>query len=275
MLYWTDCVARRFYGYDPASNSHEILKGGLEINGYRLDRSGGYIITNSTGIWHWDGADGLTLIASEVDGAKCQMNDCVSDPAGRLFAGSVFYDPTKEYELGKLMRVDRDGKVTIVDEGFHISNGLAFSTDYATLYFADSAGRCIYAYDYDSGTGNLRNRRVLIEVPRDEGLPDGLAVDAEGFLWSAQWYGSCVVRYDPDGKVERRIETAAKQTSSLTFGGDGFTDIFITSAGRSEPMPVMPPGYDPVNGFFGGPLYHINVGIAGRPECKTDISIKQ
>lgn len=275
MLYWTDCVGRRFYGYDPASNSHEILKGGLEINGYRLNRSGGYIITNSTGIWHWDGADGLTLIASAVDGAKCQMNDCVSDPAGRLFTGSVFYDPAKEYEMGKLMRLDLNGKVTIVDEGFHISNGLAFSKDYSALYFADSAGRRIYAYDYHSGTGNLRNRRVLVEVPRDEGLPDGLAVDAEGFLWSAQWYGSCVVRYDPDGKVERRIKTPAKQTSSLTFGGDGFTDIFITSAGRSEPMPVMPPGYDPVNGFFGGPLYHINVGIAGRPECKTDISIKQ
>src|SRR5229473_2740839 len=67
MLYWTDCVGRRFYRYDPESNSHEILKDGLEINGYRLNRSGGYIITNATGIWHWDGADGLTLIASEVD----------------------------------------------------------------------------------------------------------------------------------------------------------------------------------------------------------------
>ncbi|MCU1274833.1 MAG: hypothetical protein JWO48_2264, partial [Bryobacterales bacterium] len=199
----------------------------------------------------------------------------VSDPAGRLFAGSVFYDPAKEYELGQLMSLDVNGKVTNVDEGFHISNGLAFSTNYSALYFADSAGRRIYAYDYDSSTGNLRNRRVLVEVPRDEGLPDGLTVDAEGFLWSAQWYGSCVVRYDPDGKVERRIKTPAKQTSSVTFGGDGFTDIFITSAGRSEPMPVMPPGYDPVNGFFGGPLYHVNVGIVGRPECKTDISIKQ
>src|SRR5690242_6132477 len=62
---------------------------GLEINGYRINRSGGFIIANNAGIWHWDGAHRTTLIASEVDGSKCQMNDCVSDPAGRLFAGSL------------------------------------------------------------------------------------------------------------------------------------------------------------------------------------------
>lgn len=274
ILYWTDCVGRRFYRYDPRTGAHQIVKEGLEINGYRINRPGGFIITNNAGIWHWDGADRTILIASEVDGSKCQMNDCVSDPAGRLFAGSVFYDPAKEYPLGKLMRVERSGKVVVVDEGFHLSNGLAFSPDYGTLYYADSAGRRIYAYDYGAVNGDLRNRRVLVEVPRDEGVPDGLAVDAEGFLWSAQWYGACVVRYDPDGKVERRIPTPAKQTSSVAFGGSGLTDIFITSAARSEPMPVMPPGYDAVNGFFGGPLYRTNVGIMGRVECKTDITIK-
>jgi len=69
-------------------------------------------------------------------------------------------------------------------------------------------------------------------VPQEEGIPDGLTVDKDGFVWSAQWYGSCIVRYDPDGKIERRIATPAKQTSSLAFGGDGFTDIFITTAAR-------------------------------------------
>ena len=87
-------------------------------------------------------------------------------------------------------------------------------------------------------------------------------------------YGAYAVRYDPDGKLERRIPTPARQTSSVAFGGSGLTDIFITSAARSEPMPVMPPGYDALNGFFGGPLYQTNVGIMGRVECKTDITIK-
>jgi len=273
-LYWTDCVGQRLYRLQPTSGTREIVKEGLEINGYRLNRQGGFVITNNSGIWLWDGKDQLELIAAVVDGAKCQMNDCTSDPAGRLYAGSQYYDPSGKYELGKLMRVDVDGKVTIVDEGIHLSNGLAFSLDHTTLYFTDSVARRIYAYDYDLSTGDLQHRRVLVQVPSNEGLPDGLAVDAEGFLWSAQWYGSCVTRYDPEGRVERRVSTPAKQTSSVAFGGKDLTDIFITSASRSEPMPVMPAGYDPSGGFFGGPLYHLNLGIPGRLEFQADISLK-
>jgi D-xylonolactonase len=114
-----------------------------------------------------------------------------------------------------------------------------------------------------------------VKVPNTSGLPDGLTVDAEGFVWSAEWYGSCIVRYDPDGRVERRIATPAKQTSSLMFGGPDLTDIFITSAGKSEPMPVMPPGYDPQSGNFGGALYHINPGIRGKREFLANISVKR
>jgi sugar lactone lactonase YvrE len=115
--------------------------------------------------------DQLELIAAEADGAKCQMNDCVSDPAGRLYAGSQYYDPSGKYELGKLMRMDVDGKVTIVEKGFDLSNGLAFSLDHTTLYFADSVARRIYGYDYDVRTGNLRHRRVLVQVPSKKDSP--------------------------------------------------------------------------------------------------------
>ena len=120
-------------------------------------------------------------------------------------------------------------------------------------------------------TGSVRNRRVAVKVPETEGLPDGMTVDAEGFLWSAQWYGSCVVRYDPDGRAERRINIPAKQTSSLAFGGEELADIFVTSASRSFPTPLMPADYDPASGYFGGRLYHINLGIRGKPEFKADL----
>lgn len=272
-LYWTDCVGQRFYQYRPQLGMHGVMKCGLEINGFRLNESGGFVITNNSGIWLWDGRDSLRLIADRVGNDKCQMNDCVADPEGRVLSGSWFYDPNGEYPLGKLMRVDTDGRVAVLDEGIHLANGLAFSPDYRTLYFADSAARRIYAYDYNPQSGETRNRRVLVQVTSDEGLPDGLTVDAEGFLWSAQWYGSCVVRYDPDGTVERQLPTPAKQTSCLTFGGPDFTDLYITSAARSEPMPVMPPGYDPNSGFFGGPLYRVSVGVPGRPESKARISL--
>lgn len=270
-LYWTDQTGARFHRYEYKSRRHEVIKTRLEVNGFALHESGGFVITNNTGIWCWDGQSDPRLVVAEVDGAKCQMNDCIADPEGRVFSGSVFYDPSGDYQLGKLIRVDTDESTHIVDEGFHIANGLAFSLDLAALYFADSAARCIYRYDYDRASGGIRNRRVFVQVPAEEGLPDGLAVDAEGFLWSAQWYGSCVVRYDPDGRVERRIPIPAKQVSSVAFGGEDFADVFVTSAARSEPMPVMPPGYDPVNGPFGGQLFHFRASVPGRPEFRAKL----
>jgi len=272
-LYWTDIEGQRFCRYHQASNKHEIVKQGLEISGFCLNRRGGFVIANSRGIWLWDGADDLRLIADQVGNSKCQMNDTIADPEGRFFAGSNFYDPDHAYELGKIILVNTDGTVRVADEGFSMPNGLAFSPDETMMYITDSAARRIYAYDYDRRTGGLRNRHVLVQVPDDEGLPDGLTVDAAGFLWSAQWYGSCLVRYDPEGKVERRVSFPAKQVSSVAFGGKDFSDIFVTSAGKSWPSPLMPKSYDPVSGNFGGQLYSLNLGIQGKPEYKADIRL--
>ena len=272
-LFWTDIDGRRFYRYQPASGKHQIVHEGLQINGFRLNQPGGFVITNAMGVWLWDGAGTVRLIAKEIDGSKLQFNDCIADPIGRLYAGTCFYDPNREYELGKLIRVEKDGKVVIVDEGFHMANGFGFSPDCSILYFTDSGERCIYAYDYQVKSGELRNRRVVVKVPNTEGLPDGMTVDCEGFIWSAQWYGSCVVRYDPEGDVERRISTPAKQTSAIAFGGDDLTDIFITSAAKSGSLPIMPPGYDPEDGYLGGRLYHLNLAIKGKPEYRSDISV--
>ena len=273
-LYWTDITGQRFYSYDWATKQHRIVKEGFEVAGAAFNRAGGFVVANSSGIWLWDGAGEPRLVAEQADGCKCQMNDCIADPAGRLLAGSYFYDPSKDYPLGNLIRVDTDGTAHVIDEGIHLANGLGFSVDVRTLYFTDSAARTIYAYDYDSSTGIVRNRRAFVKVPATSGLPDGLTVDAEGFVWSAEWYGSRVVRYDPDGKIEREIPTPAKQTSSLAFGGPDLTDIFITSAGKSEPMPIMPPGYDPSSGYFGGALYHLNLGIRGKAEFVANISMQ-
>jgi sugar lactone lactonase YvrE len=133
-----------------------------------------------------------------------------------------------------------------------------------TLYFADFGARTIFAYDYGRGRGTVRNRRVFKLMPVSSGLPDGLTVGTEGFIRSAEWYGSRVVRYDPDGRIERQIDTPAKQTSSLAFGGPEPTDISITSAGRSEPMPIMPAGDDPNSGYLGGNSFTRIWGFAAR-----------
>lgn len=273
-LYWTDIDGHKFYCYHQASDTHKIVKQGLEISGFCRNRLGGFVIANSRGIWLWDGAGHLRLIADHVANSKCQMNDAIADPEGRFFAGSNFYDPDHESESGKLIRVDIDGTAQVADEGFKLPNGMAFSPDEKIMYFADSAARRIYAYDYDRRTGDLSHRRVWVQVPDDEGVPDGLAVDAAGFIWSAQWYGGSIVRYDPDGKVERRIGFPAKQVSSIAFGGKDLTDIFVTSAGKSWPSPLMPKAYDAVSGNFGGQLFCLNLGIQGKPDYQANITLR-
>lgn len=264
VLYWTD--GRKLQSYSPATGRYELLKPGVEINGIALHEDGGFIITNSEGVWKWAAESDPQRVVSELNGCRMQLNDCIADPAGRLLSGTWQYSPGGNYPLGKLISVDVDGRVSILDEGIHGSNGLAFSLDQKTLYFTDTIARIIYAYDYDATQGSASNRRILVKVPDQEGLPDGMTVDADGFIWSAQWYGSCIVRYDPEGHMQRRVIVPAKQTSSVTFGGHDLRDIYITTAAASEPMPVMPPGYDPLTGPFGGPLYRIDLGIHGRPE---------
>jgi len=192
----------------------------------------------------------------------------VADATGRLVTATYYYDPSNEYDLGNLISVSTDGKLTILDEGFHLANGLGFSPDGSILYFTDSAARRIYRYDYNIQNGAVSNRRILVAVPSEEGLPDGLAVDSKGYIWSAQWYGGCIVRYDPDGKLVQRVRIPAKQTSSLTFGGPDLT--YISSPRRDSQsrclscLPAMTPSQAISEGHsiistLGLQVYHITL----------------
>jgi D-xylonolactonase len=271
-LYWTDASGKKLHMYSWQSGRHEVILDGFEVNGFAVDAGGGLVLASCSGIWIWRQGGMPIQLASHFGNIEMRVNDCTADPQGRLIVGSNFYSPNGEYQLGKLLLVDLDGSVRMLDEGFHLANGMAFSPNAEILYFADSIVRRIYCYAYDAAAGQASTRKVFAILEGDAGLPDGLAVDAEGFVWCAEWYGSRITRFDPDGKVERRISLPAKQISSLTFGGPELTDIFVTSAATSEPMPAMPPGYDPQTGYFGGALFHINVGIAGKQEFKTALN---
>ena len=272
-LYWTDITGKRFYCLNWGTRAHDLIQSGFEVAGYAFQEAGGFVVVNAQGIWQWDIAGERRLAITEAEGTKCQMNDCIADPQGRLFAGSWFYDPSREdYPLGYLIRVDTDGSAHVVDEGIHLANGLGFSPDQRTLYFSDSVARVVYAYDYREHDGALANRRVFKRFAPEEGLPDGLTVDAQGFIWCALWFGAALVRMDPDGKVERKIETPARQTSSLAFGGPDWTDVFITTAGLPDSLPLAPPGYQPDKVYSGGRLYHMNLGIPGREEFRCRIA---
>ena len=131
-----------------------------------------------------------------------------------------------------LWRLDPDLTVTKVDEGIICSNGPCWSPDDKTFYFADTFQEEFWAYDYDIETGALSNKRVFATTKDDPGVADGSTVDSEGCMWNAQVIGGQLVRYAPDGSVERRIEMPVKNVTSVNFGGDDLDVLYVTSMAR-------------------------------------------
>jgi D-xylono/L-arabinono-1,4-lactonase len=273
ILYWTDIDGKKFYRLLWKEHQHELLHEGFQINGACMQQDGGFAVTNSSGVWLWNSPSPPTLLASEADGQECLLNDCIADPEGRVYSGSYHFNPNGVAAPSFLFRVDTDGSVHVADEGIQFSNGLAFSPDGSTLYFSDTVARCVYAYKWHRGTGKLSDRRVFVRLPREEGFPDGLTVDSEGYLWCAHWFGACITRYDPDGKRERKVIFPASQTSSLAFGGPDLDVIFVTSASKSNMLETAPLGYNPDKVFVGGRLYQMKSDVQGRKEHRSRIKL--
>ena len=129
-----------------------------------------------------------------------------------------------------LYQLEPDGTVSTMDGGLGMPNGLVWSLDNRTMYLTDSPQQVIYAYDFDAASGTIENRRPFITTHDQPGVPDGLTIDAEGFLWSVRYNGSKVIRYDPNGKIEREVHVPVPHTTSCTFAGPDLTDFFITTA---------------------------------------------
>lgn len=270
-LYWTDINGKRLYRYDWADERQELVWDGFEINGFTLQADGGFVLTNTRGFWTWSRGEKPVLLAAEAGGEHCHLNDCIADPEGGVYSGSWHLDEAGKSSPSFLFRADPDGSVHIVDEGISFSNGLALSPDCSRLYFTDTVARVVYAYDRQRGDGALKNRRIFVRIDRSEGMPDGLAVDADGFLWCAHWFGGCLTRYDPDGKRERRVEIPATQTASLAFGGPDLDEIYVTTAAEPGALMLAPEGYDPAKGSSGGQLYRFRAGIRGQLKYRSRI----
>ena len=184
---------------------------------------------------------------------ETRFNDVIADPEGRVFCGTM---PTQE-RPGRLYRLDTDGTLHMVIDKVGISNGMGFTADLRCMYFTDSPTLNIYRFDYDRETGDIANRVVFTKAAEDEGIPDGMTVDAHGCIWSARWDGHCLVRYTPDGVEERRIAFPVRKVSSLTFGGEDCKDIYVTTAGGNIKHE---------DGEHAGALFRLNLGIRGVEE---------
>jgi sugar lactone lactonase YvrE len=147
-----------------------------------------------------------------------------------------------------------------MDRGFHVANGVGWTPDDRLFYFTDTQKQVIYAYDFDLASGEIANRRMFITVPEAEGKPDGMTVDAEGFLWVAHWDGWCVTRYDPDGKVDRVINLPVPRPTSCVFGGPDLQTLYVTSARIRLSAAQL------AEAPLSGSVFSIDTGIKGLPE---------
>ena len=265
-LYWTDIHTGRVFAYDPTSSENRQIHQGVNVGGLRVNRGGGLAF----GTW-----EGVQLWRSDEDNVwlhrapELRFNDVTAGPDGSFYAGSYLLD-----RPGQLYRYDPNGSVEVIAEGLGISNGMGFSPDLLTFYHTDSTAREIYAYDYNPTTHRLGRRRSFVKLGNDLGVPDGMTVDAAGFVWSANWAGGCVIRFDPDGKEERRIALPATQTSAVAFGGPDLTDLYVSTASvgtGSPPSELEPAGYD-YSAYRGGALFRVRgLDIPGKPEFETDL----
>ena len=183
-----------------------------------------------------------------------RMNDGCCDPTGRFWAGSMGWE--QQPGAGSLYRVDHDGSVRRVLDGITIANGPAFSPDGATLYLADSGRHRLDAYPVDLATGDLGAPRELLVT--DHGVPDGLTVDADGFVWAALNGAGRAVCLDPsDASVRHSVDVPVEQVSAPCLGGPDGRRLYLTTAWESGDEQDRPPG--------AGAVYAVDVAVPGPP----------
>jgi sugar lactone lactonase YvrE/DNA-binding IclR family transcriptional regulator len=260
-LYFVDILAPALLTGDPAAGTY-VATPVPELIGFVVPRERGGFVAGMHGELRGlelPGGATTVLARPEADHPGNRFNDGKCDRRGRLWAGTLAIDTTPGQ--GRLWRLDGAGRLSEMDRGFHVANGLGWSPDDKTFYFTDTAKHTIYAYDFDIESGDIANRRVFVRVPDEEGRPDGLTVDTEGFVWSAHWDGWCITRYDPDGKVERVINLPVPRPTSCVFGGPDLTTLYVTSARIRLSAAQL------ADAPLSGSVFAIDTGIKGLPEA--------
>lgn len=261
-LYWIDSLGKKVHRCDAAGGDQRTWDLPEHIGSMALRESGGAILSLRDGFYSLDFENGAVEKIADPDpgNPRIRLNDGKVDRQGRFVAGYMDYEECDP--LCKLFRLDRDKSVHQLDDGIICSNGPCWSGDGATFYFADSFRKTIYAYDYDTATGSVSNKRVFADFPALGllGFPDGATVDAEDCVWSAEVFRGRLVRLTPDGQLDRAVGLPVESTTSLSFGGPDLDIAYVTSMAR--PIDGVAPKEREAGGLF---AVH-GLGVRGVPE---------
>jgi sugar lactone lactonase YvrE len=262
-LYWLDIQGRRLNWLSPAEGGTGRFDLPVRASVAAPCAPGGLVLVTESGLAAFDTAAGrFELRQAMTFEPGFRTNDGKIDLAGRLWWSTMDDDGGKR--PGALYRTDPDGRTHLALEGLHIANTVSCSPDGLTMYLADSALRTLWAYPIGAD-GALGERRTFASLQGEPaGTFDGSAVDAEGYLWNAQWGAWRIVRYAPDGRIDRIVETPVQQPSSCAFGGPDLATLYVTSAREnlSEPALAKQPQ--------AGHLFAFLPGVCGLPLPQFD-----
>ncbi|MFM7009394.1 MAG: SMP-30/gluconolactonase/LRE family protein [Betaproteobacteria bacterium] len=259
-IYWLDGVAGRIFRCKPDGSEVRTWEVPCRIGSMALRENGGAIVALASGLHLLDfETGGLDFVADpESDLEDNCLNDGKVDREGRFVFGSM--DTREQHPSGALYQLDANFKISKLEEGIICSNGPCWSPDGRTFYFQDSYDGEIRAYDY-SPEGTLSNRRTFAKLVTETGAADGSTVDEAGYLWNAQVFDGLLVRYAPDGTVDRCIEMPVRKATSVCFGGPRLDVLFVTSMGKQ-----LHPHF-PTDGPQKGALFAVyDLGVRGIAE---------
>jgi gluconolactonase len=237
-LYFSDVRSGGVYRRNPDGKIETLISDRKSVGGIALNQAGGIIITGKALSFWNEKTEAISELFAQWEGKPLfGLNDLTTDDQGSVWVGSFGIDIDKfDFKStpapGSLYRIDPPGKVTKLFEGIEVTNGLGFSPDRKLLYHCDSTTRAVWAYDVRPDR-TVSDRRVFGRIP--EGMPDGMTVDVEGGVWAATVGGAGeLIRFKPDGTVDRRVKVPAKTVTSVAFGGPDMCDLYAVTANNFE-----------------------------------------
>lgn len=261
LLYWVDIDGCAVHAFNPRDGTDQIwlVEGRPSAIGRTADPKR-LLMAMENALGWLDLATGEYDRWVELEAAQqgVRLNDGRPDPAGRFWVGGMYVPTSAGRFEAFLHRVESDGTFETVRSQVGCANGLAFSPDGKTMYWADTLHETVWAYDYDIETGRQSDQRVFLDFGPLPGRPDGACVDETGAYWIACVGGFAVLRITPTGEVDRMIELPVKRPTMPAFGGSSLETVFVTTIGEREPGADGP-------GEHGG-IYAFDPGVRGLPE---------